>query len=253
MALRLIGRHTVIGLLALGLWAVFWFTRLDWSADMRFWRAVVDAGFMLLILALLLGPLAKLWRQLSPLMPWRRELGIRFGLLSLAHTLLVLSGWVQWDLLRLMGYEFVPQLNRRARLEPGFGLSNLVGALALIWALLLTATSSNWAIDRLSASAWKWLQYGAYIIFYLVVLHTAYFLFLHYTLSFHRDVPPNPNWFQWPFIVLALSIPLFQGAAFIKTVRRKQPPVVQPVAQPPRSRGARANVMPAPLCGPRTT
>jgi methionine sulfoxide reductase heme-binding subunit len=229
---RLLGRHLILGMLAFTFWNVFWFTRLDWSADMRFWRAVGDAGFMLLVLALALGPLVKLAPGFAHLLPWRREMGIWFGILSLAHGLLILNGWVQWDLLRLMGYEFIPQLGRQARLEPGFGLANMIGMVALGWALVLTATSSNWAVDRLGASAWKWLQYGAYIVFYLVGLHVAYFLFIHYTISFHRDVPPNPNWFQIPFILLALIVPTLQVAAFVKTVRRKHT-MVEAVAQTP--------------------
>jgi sulfoxide reductase heme-binding subunit YedZ len=78
-------------------------------------------------------------------------------------------------------------------------------------------------VNRLGASAWKWLQYGSYTVFYLVVLHTLYFLFLHYTVSFHRRVPDNPNWFRYPFLILSLLVPLLQTGAFLKTVRQRQP------------------------------
>lgn len=206
---------------------------------MRFWRAVGDASFLLLILALALGPLAKLRPRFGKLLPWRRELGIWFGVLALAHTLLILNGWVRWDVPRFFGYEFIPELGRTARLEPGFGLANLIGLVAVLWALLLTATSSDWAIEKLGPSAWKWLQYGAYGIFYLVALHTFYFLFQHYTLSFHRNVP-EPNWFRFPFLVLVVLVPLLQTAAFVKTVRRRRAaPEVAAVATP-RGRSARA-------------
>jgi sulfoxide reductase heme-binding subunit YedZ len=87
--------------------------------------------------------------------------------------------------------------------------------------VLLVATSANWAINLLGASAWKWLQYGVYSVFYLVVLHTAYFLFMHYTISFHRRVPDDPNWFQYPFLLLTLIVPFLQTSAFIKVVRRR--------------------------------
>lgn len=230
MNTRLMKRHMLVGSIALALWAVFWFTRLDWTEEMRFWRAVGDASLLLLIIALALGPLAKLWSATAKLLPWRREFGIWFGVLALAHTVLILNGWIRWDFWRFFGYEFIPQLGRTARIEPGFGVANLIGLVAVAWALLLTATSSDWALGKLGPSAWKWVQSGAYIIFYLVALHTFYFLFQHYTLSFHRDVPPNPNWFRYPFLALVMSVPLLQAAAFIKLVRRKRA-VLEPVVR----------------------
>ena len=221
MTTRMFGRHVVIGLTGLAFWSVFWFTRLEWDPEMRLWRATGDASLLLLIGALALGPLAKLWPAFRTLLPWRRETGIWFGILACVHTLLILHGWVRWDAARFFGYEFIPELGRTARMEPGFGLANLIGLVAVVWALVLTATSSDWAINKLGPSAWKWLQYGAYSIFYLVALHTFYFLFQHYTLSFHRD-PPEPNWFRGPFLGLVLAVPVLQTAAFVKTVRRRR-------------------------------
>ena len=188
---------------------------------MRLWRAIGDGSFLLLFFTLAIGPLVRLWPALGPLLPWRRETGIWFGVLALVHTYLVFDGWARWDVLRFLGYEYVDQLGRYARLEPGFGLSNSIGLVAAFLTLLLMATSSDWAVNRLGASAWKWLQYGSYTVFYLVVLHTLYFLFMHYTISFHRIPPENPNWFRFPFLILSVLIPLLQTAAFIKMVRRK--------------------------------
>lgn len=215
-------RHIVSGIIAGLLTYTFWLTRPQWSAEMRFWRAVGDAGLILLLLALLIGPAARHWSALAGLIRWRRELGIWFGILALAHTALILAGWVRWDLRRFLGYEFVPQLDRYARLEPGFGLANLLGLVAVFWTLVLMATSSNRAIAVLGGQAWKWLQYGACIVFYLVVLHTAYFLFLHYTPSFHRATPEDQNWFRAPFLLLALAIPALQISAFARTVARQK-------------------------------
>ena len=240
MNTRLFLRHTLVGLIGAVIGLLFWLGRPDWSPEMRFWRAVGDSSFMLLIAALAIGPLARLWPATARLLAWRREIGIWFGLLALGHTILILSGWVQWDVTRLLGYEFIPELGRTARIEPGFGLANLVGLVAMFWALVLTATSSNRAVSVLGASAWKWLQYGAYVVFYLVALHTLYFLFLHYTLSFHRSVPPNPNWFRWPFLLIVFSIPVLQISAFIKTVARKREVEPSSVAQASRRRGGRA-------------
>ena len=219
---QLLRRHGIVALASIVLALPFWFGRLNWVWDMRLWRAVGDSALLLLFFTLAIGPIARLWPPAARLVSWRRETGIWYGLAAVAHTLLVFDGWTRWDWLRFLGYEFIPALNRTARMEPGFGLANLIGLVAIFLTLLLVATSSNWAINKLGASAWKWLQYGSYTVFYLVVLHTMYFLFIHYTVSFHRQVPPDPNWFQTPFLILAFTIPLLQAAAFVKTVSRRQ-------------------------------
>lgn len=215
------GRHMRAATAGSALFFVFWWSRPTWDPEMRLWRAFGDASLVLLAASLALGPLARLWPRLAPLLPLRRELGIDFAVLASIHTLLVLSGWVRWDLLRFLGYEYIDAAGRWVRLESGFGLANIAGVVALMWALILAGTSSDRATRFLGPSAWKWLHGGAYTIFYLVTLHTAYFLFLHYTFSFHRPVPP-PDWFRWPFLVLAGSVVVLQATAFAVTVRRRR-------------------------------
>ena len=201
--------------------SVFWFTRMEWDAEMRTWRAFGDAAIALLFVTLALGPAARLWRPLGRALPWRRETGIWSAVTALIHTMLILNGWVRWDWGLFLGYEFIPQLGRVGRLEPGFGLANLIGLVALVWILVLAATSSDRATRFLGPAAWKWLHSGAYVVFYLAVLHTLYFLFMHFTLSFHR-VPPPENWFRWPLLAMGLIVVGLQVAAFVKTVRRRR-------------------------------
>ena len=217
----LIFRHLTVGSIAGGFTLAFWLSRPDWVGEMRLWRAVGDASFLLLVLTLVIGPLVKLWPAASRVIPWRRETGIWYGLLASGHTFLVLNGWVRWDFMRFFGYEFVASLDRYARLEPGFGLANAMGMAAVAGTLVLVATSSNVAVNLLGPSAWKWLQNGAYTVFYLVALHTMYFLFMHYTVSFHRPVPEDANWFRYPFLALVAVVPILQAIAFIATVRKK--------------------------------
>lgn len=173
---RVLLRHSAVAALAALLVGGFWASRMEWSADMRLWRAIGDASLILLLITLLLGPAARLWRGPGLMLPWRRELGIWCALAALLHTLLVVSGWTQWSVTRLLGYEFIPQLGRDARLEPGFGLANLIGLVAVLWLLLLAATSSDRALRMLGAPAWKWLHNSAYVVLYLSLLHTVYFL-----------------------------------------------------------------------------
>lgn len=59
--------------------------------------------------------------------------------------------------------------------------------------------------------------------FYLTLLHTAYFLFIHFASSFHR-VPPPENWFRWPLLGLGAGVLFLQWAAFATTVRRRRRP-----------------------------
>lgn len=216
--MRVLYRHAVTACLAVAVSLPFWFGRLEWDPEMRLWRAIGDGSFVLLFFTLLLGPAARLWRPMVRLLPWRRELGIWFAVLGLVHTLLVLDGWVRWDLQRFFGYELIGPLERYARLEPGFGLSNLLGIVAAAISVPLMITSSNWAVKRLGGSSWKWLHYGAYTVFYLVALHTLYFLFMHFTVSFHRPVP-EPNWFRYPFLVAATLVLAVQMSAFVAAVR----------------------------------
>lgn len=202
----------------------FWLSRPEWDPEMRLWRAVGDAGLILLFLALAVGPLVKLWTGLGRvwLVLYRRELGVWFGFFALLHTLLVLNGWARWDARRFLGYEYVPQLGRLARLEPGFGLANLIGLVAMLMSSLLMVTSTDWAVRRLGSGAWKFLQYSAYTVFYLSALHSAYFLFMHYTESFHRAVPDTTNWFRYPFLALTLLVAILQTAAYCKGVTQRR-------------------------------
>lgn len=213
--------HASLVVLSAALIGLFWASRPEWSADMRLWKAVGDASLILLVATMVLGPLARLWRPIGRLLPWRRETGIWFGLLAIVHTVLILNGWARWSLAGLFGYEFVPQLGRTARMEPGFGLANLIGLIAIAWTLALLATSTDWAVRRLGPSAWKWLHSATQTIFYLVTAHVAYFLFIHYTQSFHREPPPL-DWFRLPFVVVAGVVIVLQVAAFAVTVRRRR-------------------------------
>ena len=214
-------RHLVLAVVTGALVLLFWGSRMQWHPEMRLWRAFGDAAIVLLFLTLALGPAARFWTWAGRALPWRRQLGIWSALTAITHALLIIHGWARWDVRRFFGYEFVPQLGREVRLEPGFGLANMIGLVALVWMAVLLATSSDWALRRLGANAWKWLHGGAYVVFYLAVLHAVYFLFIHYTASFHR-LPPEPNWFRYPLLILAGTVLVLQWLAFTRTVRRRR-------------------------------
>ena len=209
-------RHLAVAVFAAGLVGLFWASRPTWSAEMRLWKAVGDAAFVLLVVTLMLGPLARVARSTARLLTWRRQLGIWFALVATLHGFLVVHGWARWSLRRFLGYEVVPQLGREVRLEPGFGLANLIGLAALLYSLVLAATSSDRAVRRLGPSAWKWLHHGALFVFYMTLLHSGYYLFIHYTPSFHKQVPPA-DWFRLPLVLTGAMLIGLQVAAFVKT------------------------------------
>jgi sulfoxide reductase heme-binding subunit YedZ len=72
----------------------------------------------------------------------------------------------------------------------------------------------------LGGSAWKWLQQGSYVLWALVVVHTAYFLYLHFV-SFHRPLPPG-NWFRVFFAAIVMVTVSLQVAAYLATWRRQR-------------------------------
>lgn len=229
---RLARHAVVIAVAALVLW-VFWASRPRWDGEMRLWKAFGDTAFVLLLVTLALGPLARIARPATRLLPWRRQFGIWFAFTATIHGTLIVHGWARWSLRRFLGYEVVPQLGREVRLEPGFGLSNLIGLVALVISMLLAATSSDRALRWLGPPAWKWLHHSALFVFYLALLHAGYFLFLHYTASFHKRVP-EPDWFRLPFVGLGLALLALQAAAFVRTTQRARARVsarLQPDAQ----------------------
>lgn len=214
-------RHLVVVTIAFSLAFAFWLSHYDWNGEMRLWRALGDAGYALLFVTLIIGPMNKIWPSTIPLLPWRREFGIWFAVFAVSHGLLIAHGWANWDIATFFGYEFIPQLGRIARLEPGFGLANTLGFVAFLWIAIMALTSSDRAMKWLGASSWKWLHTGSYLVFYLVAIHTSYFLFMHYTESFHKLVPPQ-NVFIPTFVIMSFTVLALQVASQIKVVKSRK-------------------------------
>ena len=213
-------RHLIV-LLVSGIGVYFFLeSRAEWSEMHRWNRAVGDMSLVLVSLSMAIGPLARLWAGFRNVLPWRREFGIYGVFLAIAHTLVILGGWIEWDLIRLLGYQLHPLTGDYVMLQHGFGLANVVGILALVYGIVLAMASNDWSQRFLGGPVWKFLQQGAYVLWVLLVIHTAYFLYLHFQ-DFHRAVPA-PNWAQAPFAILVAAILLLQLAAFLKTWRTKR-------------------------------
>lgn len=213
-------RHALVAMLATGLVFGFAAVHAQWSPMHRWNRAFGDASLVLVAASMGLGPLSRFLRAALPLLPFRRELGIHACLLAIVHATIILVGWVQWDLMRLFGFEWHPELLTYVMFQHGFGLGNAIGIAALVLAILLAATSSDLAMRRLGVSGWKFLQMGVLPLWWLTVAHVAYFLFMHF-LSFH-EATPEPNVLQPWFIGLVLLVALLRAAAFLRTVRARR-------------------------------
>ena len=212
-------RHILVVVLAGALIGIFAQVHGQWSPMHRWNRAFGDASLVLVALSFGLGPLSRLYRPAVRLVPYRREMGIYAFVLALVHGIIILVGWVEFDLMRLAGFEFHPQLQTYVMFQQGFALSNGLGILALVIALLLAATSSDYAMRKLGASGWKFIQMGVLPLWWLSVAHVAYFLYAHF-LSFHRQTP-DPNPLQIPFAILVIAVLGLRIASYVMTVRNK--------------------------------
>lgn len=216
-------RHLVTAVLATGLVLSFGAVHAEWSPMHRWNRAFGDASLVLIAASMALGPLARFIRPVNHGLRFRREFGIYGCLLIFVHATIILIGWVQWDLARLFGFEWHPDLESYVMFQHGFGLGNAIGVAAMFMAIVLAATSSDFALRRLGPSGWKFLQMGVLPLWWLTVAHVAYFLFMHF-LDFHRATPaPNP--LQYWFVGLVLLVFGLRSAAYVHTIRRKADPV----------------------------
>jgi sulfoxide reductase heme-binding subunit YedZ len=212
-------RHLVVlCIAAIGIF-IFLESRAEWSPMHRWNRAVGDVSLVLIALAMAIGPVSRLVARFRTAIPWRRELGIYGVLLAFIHTVVILVGWVEWDVVRIFGYEWHLS-GVYVMTSHGFGLANIIGIIALIYGTVLALSSSNWSQRVLGISVWKFLQQSAYVLWMLIVVHTGYFLYMHFQ-HFHRPVP-EPNWAQLPFAALVILIVALQLAAFLKTWKLKR-------------------------------
>lgn len=213
-------RHVLVALISLALVYAFAVVHGHWSPMHRWNRATADAALLLLTFTMAIGPGARLWPRLRGWIPFRRETGVYAVILALAHTAIILEGWVEWNFARLFGLEFHPTLASYVMVQHGFGLANLIGIVALAYGLVLMISSNDLSMRFLGGSAWKFLHGSATVLWALVVIHTAYFLFMHF-LDFHRPTP-DPNPLQWPFLGLVVLVLTLRSTAFIQTWRLKR-------------------------------
>ena len=205
-------KHVVLIVITFILMSLFVASRSDMQPMHAWNRAFADVSLIYLAFIILLGSLSRLFTTLSKLIPWRRTIGIWAALTAIAHVFIILNGWIEWNFARLF-FIFTP-VGGDWIIHPGFALANTIGIVGLVYFLLLLATSNDKSEKLLGTKAWKYVQSKATTLYLLVLLHTFYFLCLHFT--------DYTNWVRTPFIILVTFILLFQIVGFILTVKREK-------------------------------
>ncbi|MBI3109793.1 ferric reductase-like transmembrane domain-containing protein [Candidatus Daviesbacteria bacterium] len=113
----------------------------------------------LLGLTLVVGPLSRLIPALEPLKAHRKFWGITSFLVALVHTGLVFVYFYKFNLFRFVDFSH-PKY-------PGI----LSGILALIILFLVTITSNQKIIAKLSPKTWKAIQTTSYLALFLAIGH----------------------------------------------------------------------------------
>ena len=128
-------------------------------------KAFGTAAFLLLTLALAIGPAARLDRRFLPLLYNRRHLGVLTFLIALSHVMEVL-GWH-------FAFSATPPLVAMLTTEGSFPFIPFgIGALLILFAL--AATSHDFWLSFLTPPVWKALHMGLYGAYALVVAHVAF-------------------------------------------------------------------------------
>ena len=134
-------------------------------------KAYGSCAFLLLTLALAIGPLARLDPRFLPLLYNRRHLGVITFLVALAHALEVLGWHFAYSptapLVAMLSSEPLPGA------APGLPFVPL-GVAALLILFALAATSHDFWLSFLTPPAWKRLHMTIYLAYGLAVAHVGF-------------------------------------------------------------------------------
>jgi len=150
---------------------VWWFMALrsEWLPEMHFQnKAFGDLGLIFIVLVLFMGAAARLFPFMGRALSWRKELGIWAMILALIHVYIVIDGWVEWRIAELFGYAFYKGRSRWILTDPGFGMANTLGVIALFYGLALLLSSNRFSLHLLAYNSWRYLQQRSAHFLYLL-------------------------------------------------------------------------------------
>lgn len=141
------------------------------SDEIVLMRALGSCAIILLHIVLCIGPLARFFPSLLPVLSNRRHLGVLTFLIALAHGVL--------SLVYYHGFGNLDPLTSLFSTAPGIVELRtfpfqLLGFGALLILFLLAATSHDLWLSVLSARAWKSLHMLAYVAYALAIGHVAF-------------------------------------------------------------------------------
>jgi DMSO/TMAO reductase YedYZ heme-binding membrane subunit len=168
-----------------------------------------DAAVVLLCVTLSIGPAVRLKPGLSPIMAWRRHLGIAVAAGALMHIL----AFEVLDLLAVPKF-FLERIDGQIILQRDeTAIASWIGLTALAYVTVLGITSNDFS-QRLLGRAWKQIHGQSRTLFVLAVIHAAVGV---YVISETKGVLfPYALW-----LGVATTLGL-QLADFIATVRQSR-------------------------------
>lgn len=177
-------------------------------------RAFATTSVVLYAATLAIGPLARLWSPAKRAVPWRRETGVWATIAAVLHVGIYWEGRFGWGGWREFFYPPGPEADTALTFAGGsaYHVANVVGLVALVYALALALTSND-ASQRWLKKGWSWLQARSTTLWLLVLLHAWLFA---YFVAVGSSIAIGTLWASF-WVVL-----LLQTAAFIKTVWGRQ-------------------------------
>jgi nitrite reductase/ring-hydroxylating ferredoxin subunit/DMSO/TMAO reductase YedYZ heme-binding membrane subunit len=133
-------------------------------------RATGSCAMTMLAVTLAIGPAARLWPRLAPVLYNRRHLGVLTFLVALTHATIVTGYYHGFGVLNPLRSLLVSNTRLTSFRDFPFELLGL-GALAIL--ALMAVTSHDFWLKNLGARNWKRLHMGVYLAFALVVAHVA--------------------------------------------------------------------------------
>lgn len=163
-----------------------------------FVRFFALSAYFLLCISLIIGPLVTFWpKEYAQIIEPRRSVGLASVVFMLLHVFLVASSYFNWAIDQILST--VPLV---------------IGAVALVIALILAITSCDYAVKVLGPVWWKRIQQINYLLFVLVSVH--------FVMKANGLFKTPINLAEVALVILGLITVVMQIAGFVAR-RRKQP------------------------------
>ncbi|MBX3316828.1 MAG: ferric reductase-like transmembrane domain-containing protein [Phycisphaeraceae bacterium] len=135
-------------------------------------RAIGSCAFLLLHVALAIGPLSRIDKRFAPLLYNRRHLGVATFILALLHATIAVGFYGGFGV-----DDPVTAVLARYSPESFVSLSGfpfeILGFAALLILFVMAATSHDFWLANLGARAWKWIHMLVYPAYALLVVHVV--------------------------------------------------------------------------------